>query len=210
MIFIIGLSLIFMYLTFHSLIGPNRTGKRFDSYFFTVLTLTIVTSSVPIRHVMFQNSLSDAVEELLGKESVYVDCNSYFDSIFHFNLAGFVYRGSSTINLEVRSCKNLKSYLKNPSEANSRELFALHVLTHEAMHVAGEFNEALADCQAFQRNHRMAELLGVPSYIAAKNAADAHRTRSKRHPYYSPQCEPGMAMDERLPNAVWVGSEAES
>lgn len=210
MIFIIGLSLIFMYLTLHCLFAPNRIGERFDLYFFIVLTLTIVTSSVPIRHAMFQKSLSTAVEELLEKESAYVDCNTYFDSIFHFNLAGFVYRGSSTINLEVRVCKNLKSYLKYPDEANSEELFSLHVLTHEAMHVAGELNEALADCKAYQRNHRMAELLGVPGYVAAKNAVDIHRDRSKRHPYYSTQCEPGMAMDEKLLDAVWVGSEAES
>ena len=210
MILITGLSLIFIYLTLQSLFGPNRTGERFDSYFFILLTLTIATASVPIRHMMFQSRLSAAAEELLGKESVHVDCNSYFDSLFHFNLAGFVYRGSSTMNLEVRSCKDLKSYLKNPSEASSRELFALHVLTHETMHVAGEFNEELADCQAFQRNHKMAELLDVPSNVAAKNAVDIHRTRSKRHPYYSPQCEPGMDMDEKLPNAVWIDSNTES
>ncbi len=210
MIFLVGLSLILLYLTLHSLIGPNRTGERFDAYFFIILTLTVFISSVPVRHIMFQNSLAGAVEQLLEKESVYVDCNSYFDSVFHFNIAGFVYRGSSTINLEVRTCKDLKSYLKNPNSANSQELIALHVLTHEAMHVAGEFNEKLADCQAFQRNHLMAELLGVPGDVATKNAIDAHRTRSTWHPYYSPQCEPGKAMDEKLPNAVWMVSSVKN
>ena len=208
MALLIGLSLILTGLLIHCAVGPNRTGKRFDSYFFFILIVTVITSSVPIKHLIFQNSLSNAVEQLLGKESVHVDCNSYFDSIFHLSLAGFVYRGSSKINLEVRTCENLKSYLNNPEEANRRELFALHVLTHEAMHVAGEFNEVIADCKAFQRNHRMAELLGVPKHISVKNAVDAHRNRSKRHPYYSEKCEPGQAMDEKLPDAVWIGPES--
>jgi len=74
------------------------------------------------------------------------------------------------------------------------------------MHAAGEFNEELADCQAFQRNHRVAMLLGVPNELAAKNAIDIHRTRSNRHPYYSSRCEPGKDLDEKLYDAVWLGS----
>lgn len=204
MIILIGLSLFFLYLTYHSVfVNRGHSGKRFDGYSMFMFGLFVFTAFFPVRHSLFQNKLASATEQLLNKESVYVDCNSYLDSIFHFNLAGYVYRGSDKINLEVRVCQNLKSYLDEPSEASRQELFALHVLTHEAMHVAGQFNEPLADCQAFQRNHLMAQYLGVPEYIAQQNAIDAHRYRSKQHPYYSPQCEPRKAMDEELPHAVW-------
>ena len=78
------------------------------------------------------------------------------------------------------------------------------MLTHEAMHIAGEFNEQRADCGAFQRNHVTASLLGVPTAVATRNAIDVHRKRPTHNPkYYSVECRPGGDLDERLPGAVW-------
>ncbi|MEM1082164.1 MAG: hypothetical protein AAGH65_11330 [Pseudomonadota bacterium] len=200
------MSIVLSVLVLHCLFGPNRTGNRIDVYFFIVLSLAVLTASVPIRHELFERQLGSSVERLLSMSSVVVDCNSYIDGWFYFNLAGFVYRGSSVIHLEVTTCKDLKRYLADPESADRSALFALHVLTHEAMHVAGEFNEVVADCQAFQRNHKMAEQLGIQRPLAATHAQQIHRTRSSRHPYYSSDCEPNRRLDERLPDAVWQSS----
>ena len=77
-------------------------------------------------------------------------------------------------------------------------------MTHETMHVDEIYDEIRADCRAFQLNHKMAELLGVETRLATQSAIVAHRFRSKRHPYYSPHCEPGGALDEKIPAAVWM------
>lgn len=206
MTFLTVLSFVFLLMLLRNLLGPNITGNRFDLYFYVVLTLTVVTAYFPIQHSLFQRDLANASAQLLNTKNVYVNCNSTFDSIFHLGMAGFVYRGSKEINLEVRTCSELKEYLAAPQAASSQQLYALHVLTHEAMHVAGEYNEILTDCKAFQRNHRMAKLLGVSDVIAEQNAIDIHKYRSVRHPYYSTECEPGTSMDEKLADAVWSHS----
>ena len=51
------------------------------------------------------------------------------------------------------------------------------------MHIRGERNEALTECEAVQRNYRSAKLLGVPDATARKNALDyynfAYQQRGK-------------------------------
>ena len=198
------LSLIFIILAIVSAVRGSY-GERFDVYFFTMVVLAAVAAILPIRHMLFEHRLAVAAEQLIGHEQVIVDCNSYFDSIFHLGAAGFVYRGSGVINLEVRTCDRLRDYLDNPSAAGPNERYSLHVLTHEAMHVAGVYDEILTDCKAFQRNHKTASLLGVAGNIAVWHAREIHRSRSPQHPYYSAECEPGGPMDDKLPGAVWKG-----
>ena len=201
------LSIGFIVLAIIGFVRPQY-GERFqfDVYVGAMLIVAALLAIFPVRHLLFEMRLARVAEELIGHEHVIVDCQSTFDSIFHLGAAGFVYRDSGRINLEVRTCRWLRGYLDDPVGADPLELFSLHVLTHEAMHVAGIYNEKRADCSAFQRNHRTAILLGVPGNVAILNARDLHRTRAPSHPYYSPECEPGGGMDEKLPDAVWTKS----
>jgi hypothetical protein len=103
------------------------------------------------------------------------------------------------------------SYLRHPNRANQNELVSLDIFTHESMHVRGELNEALTECQAVQRNYRAAKLLGVADGIAKKNALDyyniSYQQRGKiggmQSAYYSAECAPGGAMDEHLSDSTW-------
>ena len=80
------------------------------------------------------------------------------------------------------------------------------------MHIRGEMNEALTECEAVQRNYRAAKLLGVPDAIAKKNALDYYNTSYQERGkiggmaggYYSDQCAPGKAMDEHLSDSTWA------
>ena len=200
------ISLIFLGLAIKSLFGENF-GSRFDPYFFFMLALSIGSAYLPASHIYFEYKLGKASAKLIGHEEVVVDCRSTFESLFNLGKAGFVYRGSNVINLDVETCDHLKGHLDHPATASPRELYALKTLTHEAMHVAGFINEFQTDCKAFQRNHRMAILLGVPEGIANQNAIYIHRYRSPRHPYYSADCEPGGPYDDNLPDAVWSHSK---
>jgi len=183
----------------------SHPGDRFDAYFFFLIGLAALASILPMREILLERKMAIATEKFLGHEQVIVDCNSYFDSMFYMGAAGFVYFGSGKINLEVRTCKAMRAYLDDPEKAGRNERFALHVLTHEAMHVAGTKNEIKTDCQAYQRNHRMAMLLGVPRNVAITHARQIHRERSPyTKGYYSPECEPGGNLDEKLSDAVWI------
>ncbi len=81
----------------------------------------------------------------------------------------------------------------------------MHVLTHEAMHMAGETAEAVAECRAVQRDARTAELLGATSQQARRLAAAYAGSVLPEMPddYRSPDCIPGGALDERLTTSPW-------
>ena len=184
--------------------------SRFDSYVAMMLIFASICAAIPLRHAMFEWKLAAAAEKLIARDNIAVTCLSRFGGLWHWNYAGYVYRGSQEINLQGYVCEDLRDYLWDPDKANAQAIndtklvFALHVMTHETMHVDDIYDEIRADCRAFQLNHKMAELLGVETRLAAQSAIVVHRFRSKRHPYYSPQCEPGGALDENIPAAVWM------
>jgi len=116
------------------------------------------------------------------------------------------------IGIQHPWCSRLMSYLRHPDRASEEELWSLGMFTHESMHVRGELNEAITECEAVQRNYRAAKLLGVPDAIARRNALDyynvLYQQRGKiggmQGAYYSDQCAPGKAMDEHLGDSTWA------
>ena len=108
-------------------------------------------------------------------------------------------------------CRDLHSYLasskQNPSEA---QVVAVHVLTHESMHMHGLTGEAQAECAAVQRDAETARLLGADP---ASARALAHRYWVEVYPrmpddYRTGDCAPGGSLDEHLPDAPWSYSGA--
>jgi hypothetical protein len=79
----------------------------------------------------------------------------------------------------------------------------VHVVTHEAMHMAGHLDESAAECAAVQRDARTARLLGAPGGEARTLAAAHWRTVYPAMPggYRSSACRPAGALDEHLPDA---------
>ncbi len=203
-----AISLFFVFMAIKGALHPMGP-KRFDSYFFMMLLVALIVFAIPLRQYLYEEKLASAAGKLINNQFVGVTCLSRLGGFWHWNAAGFVKRGGTEIYLQQRTCNRLRNYLSDPAEANQRsvrdyrDVYGLHVLTHEAMHVAGIYNEQEADCAAFQRNHRMGELLGVPRHVSGQSAIVLHRFRPKTKGYYSDSCEPGRAMDEKLADAVW-------
>ena len=49
-------------------------------------------------------------------------------------------------------CRDLAAYLRSDKRRPTRDQVAVHVLTHEAMHLSGRLGEAVAECAAVQRD----------------------------------------------------------
>ena len=106
-------------------------------------------------------------------------------------------------------CRHLAAYLRSDRHRPSRDqVIAVHVLTHEAMHLSGRLGEAAAECAAVQRDAETARLLGSPAADAAGLAVSYWRDLYPLMPdgYRSPECRAGGAMDERLADAPWLAS----
>jgi hypothetical protein len=106
-------------------------------------------------------------------------------------------------------CRHLAAYARSDRRRPTRDqVVAVHVLTHEAMHLSGRLAEAVAECAAVQRDAQTARLLGARPADAAELAAAYWRNIYPLMPdsYRSAECRPGGAMDERLPDAPWLAS----
>ena len=104
-------------------------------------------------------------------------------------------------------CRHLAAYVRSGTGRPTRDqVVAVHVLTHEAMHLSGRLDEAVAECAAVQRDAHTARLLGAGPAEAAELAAAYWRNIYPLMPdgYRSGECRPGGAMDERLADAPWL------
>ena len=104
-------------------------------------------------------------------------------------------------------CRDLAAYVRSDRHHPSRsQVIAVHVLTHEAMHMSGRLGEAAAECAAVQRDAETARLLGSPPADAAGLAAAYWHDLYPLMPdgYRSPDCRPGGSLDEHLADAPWL------
>jgi hypothetical protein len=114
--------------------------------------------------------------------------------------------------IKYEQCRDLRAYLsRHGRHPTPEQVIAVHVLTHESMHVRGELSEAAAECEAMQRDARMARDLGASPSDAAALAATYWRVDYPLMPdgYRTSDCRPGGSMDEHLPDG-WPGGQAAS
>jgi hypothetical protein len=102
-------------------------------------------------------------------------------------------------------CGDLRHWLRSGKDEPSRkEVIAVHVLTHETMHMRGITDEAQAECAAVQRDAAMAVALGATT---AQGEALARRYWAELYPQmpdgYRGGCGPGGEFDEGFAQTPW-------
>ena len=97
--------------------------------------------------------------------------------------------------LTYKTCEGLASYLRSDKNAPSEdEIIAVHVLTHEAVHMSGDAGEGSTECKAMVLDAQTASALGATKTQADMLAADYQKQVYPRMPsnYRSPNCVPGV------------------
>jgi hypothetical protein len=110
--------------------------------------------------------------------------------------------------LRHETCEGLLQFMAAPDDlATDRQakILAVHILSHEARHMVGELREDAAECQALQRNARVARALGASDAAARELAVAYWKEFYPRMPagYFTPDCRPGGRLDEKLADAPW-------
>ena len=108
--------------------------------------------------------------------------------------------------IKFRPCGNLRAWLGSTKVNPSLDqVIAVHVVTHETMHMVGLTNEAHAECAAVQRDAAMAEALGA-SPAEARDLALRYWTEvyPRMPDEYVGGCGAGGTYDEQLPDAPWT------
>jgi len=165
-----------------------------------------------VRHHQLEDRLAAVSGDLAGYPVV-VNCQtSSQEWVDAGSELGYVRYGRDGVPeratlIKHAQCKDLARYLRaHGDHPDDGEVLAVHVLTHEAMHMAGITDEARAECLAVQRDAKTARLLGASPEAAADLARRYWRTfyPRMRDEYVTPECRPGGQLDQASPDAPWL------
>lgn len=164
-----------------------------------------------VRHARLEHRLGSVATALVGVEAR-VNCQGAGEEFVDAGAElGYVRYGPAGVPeretlIKRQQCKALRSYLSSDRERPSRDqVVAVHILSHEARHMAGTTVESVAECQALQRDALTARLLGATveqaQALARTYWLEVYPRMSSD--YRTPECAPGGRLDERLEPAPW-------
>ncbi len=184
------------------------------TYVVIALVLAAACAYTPLRYLRFEHFLTERARLLSGSDKAQVHCNTFFDTaVDPMSLAsGHANPETGRIVFQKPWCSVLMAHLRNPGKLDREGIFSVQMFAHEAMHIRGERNEAVTECQAIQRHVRAARLLGIPEAVAREGAMTYYRSfyQQRRQiggmqaAYYSDECAPGKRLDEKLPDSPWA------
>jgi hypothetical protein len=192
---------------------PLGRRRPFPAISFALCLLLGAGAAVPVlRHHLLERRLS-AAASTLTPFPVRIRCQTASGTLLdaHGDL-GHVRADADGIPehealVKYDPCGDVASWLGSGSgAATPDQVVAVHVLTHETMHMLGETDEAKTECLAVQRDQAMARALGASPQAAAALARRYWTVVYPRMPddYRSSQCGPGEEWDERRSGAPWA------
>lgn len=164
------------------------------------------------RWVQTERQLSAAAAYITGRPDASISCQRLSETLFFAGAElGHVWfdekgQASDTAFLTYQTCQTLREWIAsdhyNPTED---EVIAVHVLTHESMHLKSVKNESLAECYAMQNDAAVARFLGADKVQARELANQYARyvyPRMKDN-YRTPECGEDLPMDLTPGDGVW-------
>ncbi len=195
------------------LVSTRATGGAFPAVSVGSFAVIAVIATVPVVvRANLDNRLAHAASKLIGIQ-VKVNCQTLTGSTLDLgNELGWVAWGPDgrpehKTLIKHQQCNDLQAYLdSNKRHPTDAQVQAVHVLTHESMHMAGNTSEAVAECYATQHDTQLAELLGASPDEARELAARYWRFFYPRMPdgYTTADCRPGGSLDLHLPTPAWA------
>lgn len=183
------------------------------SHLALLAALALLFAWPPLNQWRVERYLSSKATMLADSHRARLHCNTVFDTLFDREMMnpGHADPKTGEIVFQYPWCDRIMDYRAHPERADWEEIASLNMLTHESMHIRGEYDESITECEAVQRNFRTARLLGVREEVARRNALFYYQNMYSRHgqvgmqaPYFSDQCAPGKAMDEHLSDSTWA------
>jgi hypothetical protein len=180
-----------------------------------VVVLLVVAAALAlptIRRHRLEGRLGRVASVLVGLR-VHVHCQTFGQTFtdltgdlgyVQFDASGHPQRRTTIMR---GPCGDLRRYLDGGyTHPDANEIIAVHVLTHESMHMRGQTSEADAECEAMQRDAETAQLLGATAPEGLALAEAYWHDDYPRMPdgYRTGDCAPGGSLDEHLPDPPWA------
>jgi hypothetical protein len=179
---------------------------------------TIAVAALAVLAVGFLEFRAQSAEVRYGKvvsevahRDVSVRCQGLFGHLVDIgNELGTVWfdaegEPADKTDIKADACKWLKDFEKGDKRATENSAVAVHVLAHEAIHLRGWTNEAVAECYGLQHSAQVARGLGA----TAKQAQGlAHLYWTVIYPdmpdeYRTEDCVNGGRLDLHKDSDIW-------
>jgi hypothetical protein len=198
------------YLRRYDALGRRR---RFPVISVSLLVVLAIVLALPgfLRHR--EEAKLDHVASILVGAPATVHCetlgNTFTDATGDLGYVKFDATGVPAHHATIAraQCADLKHYYDgDQAHPSLDEVVAVHVLTHESMHMRGQPVEAMAECEALQRDAETAQLLGATPQEGLDLARAYWTVYYPNMPgdYRSGDCKLGGTLDEQLPDPPWT------
>lgn len=156
--------------------------------------------TVEVRHQWTQERATAVTRELTGNPDATASCERYSAHLFNLShdLGHVMSDEPNVAHLRRDTCNDFADWLlSDKHDPSAAQVQALHVVVHEAMHVGGQYNEAMAECSAMQHDAEAAEFLGASPADARALAESYYQTVYPLMPtdYRTGDCSPDGSLD---------------
>jgi hypothetical protein len=153
-----------------------------------------------VRHQRAQASATAVTRELTGNPDAVAVCQRLSPDLLDVtqNAGHVTWDQPEVSHLRRATCHAFFSWLvSDKTDPSFDQVEAVHVVVHEAMHVAGQYDEGIAECWAMQRDAEAAALLGADPDDARALAAAYYREHFPfmRSEYRAGGCTDGGELD---------------
>ncbi len=186
--------------------------RRFPVFSVSALTGLGIATAVPGLWRSHEEATLARVASALAGAPVRMHCQTFGAAFVDAGIeAGYVrYTADGGMErattLKFEPCRDLAAYLRSDKRHPSfTQVQAVHVLTHESMHMRQVRSEGLAECMAVQRDAQTAMLLGATHGQALALARAYFHDDFPLLPdeYRAAGCAAGGQLDEGLPDPPW-------
>ena len=155
--------------------------------------------------------MADSVSLITGGNAT-VHCQRMNEAFFYANAnLGHVRYDSNgvpekTTMITWETCRDFRDWWdSDKTNPTDKEIIAVHILAHEAVHMSGETGEAITECYALQLMPDIAEEFGATPAEADEMSAWYIQNvyPSLYAPYKSTECREGGNMDLSPDDGVW-------
>lgn len=195
------------------LLSTRASGGAFPAISVGSCAVLAVVATLPVVvRANLDSQLGHAASKLIGI-SVKVNCQTLTGSAVDMGRElGYVEFGADgrpehKTLIKHQQCNDLQAYLdSNKKHPSDEQVQAVHVLTHETMHMAGNTSESVTECYATQHDTEMAELLGASPDEAHQLAVRYWQFFYPRMPdgYRTSNCKPGGPLDLHIATPAWA------
>lgn len=193
------------------LVYRHLSGRRAPILISVVVIALLAGGFSLMRTHTAERRYSDAAKKMLKRADVHVDCQSLTGALLDvFGYGGYVpYKNDGSLPTDAKlmwdTCRDLGHWTNDRGTHDRDQIIAVHVLTHETMHLGGEYNEANAECFAIQHDSQMAQILGATPTQGDTLAETYWREvyPHMRDDYRTSECVPGGALDIHPDTPEW-------